>query len=495
MSRNEDFLKTAESLKPVLLKEEAVPAGFAPRVLGENESCLLNYGNHFTGRLKLRIGYQGNHPDAPLWLRIQFAERESELEEDIDSYQGWISKSWIQREDIHLDVLPSEILLPRRYAFRYVKITVLAASSKYRMVLEEAVCIAESSADDSTLLPAHWDDDLPAEIDRTAVRTLHECMQYVFEDGPKRDRRLWLGDLRIQAKANEMTYRNYDLVKRCLYLFAGCTDEEGRIPAAVFLEPEPQRDDVMMFDYSLLFIQTLLEYYLSAGDLETLRELWPCAKRQMELAEAQFENDVVRDSDVLGWCFVDWDLNLNKQASAQGIYLYALKAAIRIAGILKEETDESLLEELFERRRAAALKYFYDPASGLFESGAKRQRSAASQIWMVLGGVKEGKEAAELLSLIEQDNVVQPVTPYLMHYRIEALTSCGEYEQALSLIKEYWGGMVKEGADTFWELYDPASPSVSPYGGTIVNSYCHAWSCAPAYFLRKYFMHDSAGDE
>ena len=23
-------------------------------------------------------------------------------------------------------------------------------------------------------------------------------------------------------------------------------------------------------------------------------------------------------------------------------------------------------------------------------------------------------------------------------------------------------------------------------GGTIVNSYCHAWSCGPAWFLRKY---------
>lgn len=29
-----------------------------------------------------------------------------------------------------------------------------------------------------------------------------DCMQSVFEDGPKRDRRLWLGDLRLQALAS-----------------------------------------------------------------------------------------------------------------------------------------------------------------------------------------------------------------------------------------------------------------------------------------------------
>ena len=31
---------------------------------------------------------------------------------------------------------------------------------------------------------------------------------------------------------------------------------------------------------------------------------------------------------------------------------------------------------------------------------------------------------------------------------------------------------------------NPANPDESPYGSPIVNSYCHAWSCTPAYFLR-----------
>ena len=175
MGRNETFLKTAEDLKPELFKETVNPLEFSRTVMNEQESILLDYGNHFTGHLKLRIGYEGSHPDAPLWLRIQFAERKSELEEDIDSYKGWISKGWIQQEELHLDVLPTELVLPRRYAFRYVKVTVLAASSKYRMVLEEAVCIAQSSADDAKLLPCKWNDALLERIDHTAIRTLHEC--------------------------------------------------------------------------------------------------------------------------------------------------------------------------------------------------------------------------------------------------------------------------------------------------------------------------------
>ena len=61
-------------------------------------------------------------------------------------------------------------------------------------------------------------------------------------------------------------------------------------------------------------------------------------------------------------------------------------------------------------------------------------------------------------------------------------------EKALQVLKDYWGGMINEGADTFWELYDPKDPEASPYGGSIVNSYCHAWSCTPAYIIEKHLM-------
>ena len=48
--------------------------------------------------------------------------------------------------------------------------------------------------------------------------------------------------------------------------------------------------------------------------------------------------------------------------------------------------------------------------------------------------------------------------------------------------------VVQYGADTFWELYNPYNREESPYGSSMVNSYCHAWSCTPTYFLRKFYM-------
>ena len=46
--------------------------------------------------------------------------------------------------------------------------------------------------------------------------------------------------------------------------------------------------------------------------------------------------------------------------------------------------------------------------------------------------------------------------------------------------------MLEKGADTFWEAYDPNDDFLSPYNFFPVNSYCHAWSCTPVYFIRKY---------
>ena len=223
------WLQKAEELKPELIRETVRPvSGMPGRALTENESIVLDFGNHYVGRLTLKLGSEGSHPDAPAWLQVKFCENSRELDETLDGYTGWISRGWVQQEQVHIDVLPSELALPRRYAFRYVRIDVLALSSRYRLVVEDAFAETVTSADDRVIRPLEGDTRDMA-IDRAALRTLHNCMQDVFEDGPKRDRRLWLGDLRLQALANGVTYRNFSLVKRCLYLFACAADTEGRI--------------------------------------------------------------------------------------------------------------------------------------------------------------------------------------------------------------------------------------------------------------------------
>lgn len=110
-------------------------------------------------------------------------------------------------------MLPCELKLPRRYAFRYLEILAIDTSAKFQVTVKDVSLTAVSLVDLDKVAPlSNLPQDLQ-KIDRVSLKTLQDCMQHVFEDGPKRDRRLWIGNLRLQAKANYVTFKNLDLVK------------------------------------------------------------------------------------------------------------------------------------------------------------------------------------------------------------------------------------------------------------------------------------------
>lgn len=506
---NERYVIKAQELAPTLNEADITPvrtvdivpdgpnfsaqeleAGFAAsRPLGRNDGLCLDFGNHSVGYVSFTLTTVGSPADAPAYLRLRFGEIPYEIAADFTSYSGEVSRAWLQEELIHVDVLPARVCMPRRYAFRYLQITVLDTSAKYKVVVSSVMCKSVSSADLSIVPPLKAADPELERLDQVSLKTMHDCMQLVFEDGPKRDRRLWIADLRLQALTNYVTFRNNDLVKRCLYLFAGLTQNEGRVGACLFLEPEPQVDDTALFDYSLFFVSCLHDYLDATGDQETAAELFPSARRQLELALGELdENGLVADREGW-WCFLDWGEGLNKQAGAHAILIYTLRHGIKLARWLGEEVLAQTWEETVVRLSKAALDHLWDGDQGYFVSGSQRQVSWASQVWMVLAGVLDHEAAANLLKRLMAENPPIPmVTPYMYHYFIEALMENCLTTQALSCMKSYWGDMVRAGADTFWELYDPADPCASPYGSRAVNSFCHAWSGTPSYFIRKYFQ-------
>ena len=513
---NHAFVMKAEGLKKKLIVKKEEPTGLVTvqtdpnavhgwkckkvadidslddKAYGKGESLIVDFGDHQVGYLVMKIRPIGSPPDAPLHLRLTFGEMPIEMGEDFATYDGWVSSSWLQQETIHIDVLPHVLQMPRRYSFRYLKIEVLDASPKYAVAFDEIYCETVTSADTRKLSPITTADPLLAEMDRISIKTLQDCMQDIFEDGPKRDRRLWLGDLRLQALANYETFKNYDLVKRCLYLFAAVTDENGQVSSNVFVAPNLIPDDTYLFDYSSFFPVTLYDYFVATEDLETAKELWPTAYRQIELAlERVNENHLVMD-DTSGawWAFIDWHKDLNKQAAAHAILIYAMKRALGLARAVNDEKRATFLDSKIKLMKKAAVEYLWDEKQQFFVSGAERQVSWASQVWMVLAEVFDIEKSSQLIDmLLTERPAIGPVTPYMYHHLIDALIMVDERDVARQVMKEYWGEMIEDGADTFWESYDPKNKNFSPYGNSLINSYCHAWSCTPTYFIRKYKMY------
>lgn len=456
--------------------------------LKQRRKVIVDMGEHMTGYFSLRVNHTGMPADAPIRLRITFAEVPAELNTPFDPYPGGLSRAWLQDETVTVMRLPATVRIERRVACRYVMIEVLAQSS-FDFRVEDITLEAVTSASGEAPALAEGTDPMIRRIYDTGLKTLSECMQTVYEDGPKRDQRLWIGDLYLESLANACSFGNHALTRRCLYLLAALADEDGWLHATVYEypQPEPQYNQHTM-DYSLLYGVALLEYLKATGDMTTARELWPVVARQIEIARTYLK-DYLYDmqKQPQWWLVFDWKDDLDRHASVQGLMTFAVERGWELAQMVGRERDVRDWPDLVKRMRRASRRAFYDADAGVVVSGLQRQVSYLSQVWMILSGTLTPKEGARAMTAVLNDpTACRPGSPYAYHYVIEALIACGMRDEAREQLLEYWGGMVERGADTFWEVYDPMDDCKSPYGFYPVNSYCHAWSCTPVYFINTY---------
>ncbi|HEX8603582.1 MAG TPA: hypothetical protein VF774_13125 [Pseudoduganella sp.] len=513
------FLQTAQALIPALneraigpvalvqaqarpdlaLRHAMLPVAdgseLARREWPEGAAFIVDFGEHLTGYLSFTALPAGGMADSPVRLRLTFGEVPTDVAEPLTPYRGWISAAWLPEETVTIDDLPSTFRLARRHAFRYVKVEVLAASRRFgvRFAAMTAHAVTSARTVPETLPDAY--PDWIRQVDLVAQRTLRDCLQTAFEDGPRRDRRLWVGDLRLQALASYATLRADDVVKRCLYLFAGLPRSDGLVNGCVYERPEPTYGDTTTLDYAALYCVALQEYVAATGDTACGRELWPVARRQVDCLLARLDDTLMFHDTGETWCFIDWAFGLDKSAATQGVIVFALRRMLALAAQLGCAEEVGHYGPLIDGMAAAARAQLFDAGRGVYTSGPAHQVSCAAQAWLVLAGIPESPAVAQaaLRNAMADPQALRPITPYAYHYIVEAMLACGMDDEALALVRSYWGAMLDAGADTFWEAFDPADPLASPYGDIHANSYCHAWSCSPTWLFRARGLGRPAG--
>ena len=514
-SNSKEWLRKAEACRPELSYQTISPArtvrsvqdakafqGWRMEDAGNTDilfnepfkkhpSITLDFGNHYTGFLTFSIKPFGLvAADAPVRLKFTLAEVPGELNTPLEPYKGGLARSWVQDEIVTITSVPHEMTIPRRLSGRYLKIELLGISGSFDFVFDKLTFKAQTSVTNEAPALASTTEPLIQDIYKVGLNTLKECMQTVYEDGPKRDRRLWIGDLYLEALANAYTFKNHELTKHCLYLLAAFANDEGLLHATLLEKPQPHPQyGTHTLDYCLIYNVALLEYLKETGDTETAADLWPVAVRQIELALRQFSPDWIYDMDKQPqyWLVFDWKDGYDRQASMQGLTIFALQHSYELAKRLGKEKEAGEWLTIAGKMQKAARRHFYDKTLGVMVSGKDRQVSYLSQVWMILSNTLNKKEGAKAMATVmSMPDACYPGCPYAYHYVIEALLQCGMPQEARNLITDYWGSMVKRGADTFWEVYDPNNDYLSPYGFFVINSYCHAWSCTPVYFINKY---------
>lgn len=443
------------------------------------DSFILDFGEHHVGFLSFDMHVENDYCDSPTTLRILAAELPYELVYDASKFHGTLSRGWIQEECFKVDELPATVKLPRRYAFRYLLVQVVACPAK--IVFDRIECDTISSRNYLVPPPAGLD-ELDSSIWTAACRTLRDCMQISLEDGPKRDRRLWLGDLFLEAKTNAVTYKNWGIVEHCAYLLAANSNGKGMVAGCAFENPNIV-NLCYLPDYAMIFPALLVEHTARAGDA-LARELYGLALHQVRLCRTLFdENGRIIPSNEF-WFFIDHEPTLDKNTPEACVLLFAFDNVARLAEMFGKNDDAAWCRQEYAALAKTLRENAWDAEKGVLVSGDSRQVSEASQCWGVLSGLLT---PAEGLHAIEQalslPDAVHAHTPFLKHFVLEAIWKCGGHETVRKMIRDYWGRMIALGADTFWEAYRADDNDISPYKDPFLSSACHAWSCTPCIFM------------
>ncbi len=446
----------------------------------EKEPIILDFGDHYTGYLHLSLdcGSADHIPDSPTNFSFSFAEMPIELMESIEDQPNCLSATWAQLDFKTVPFVPYTGSLERRYSFRYLKLE-RPGTFRFPVALTDLYVDSVSAVRLEDADPYTAPDEQLQRIDTMCVKTLKECEQDVFEDGPKRDRRLWIGDLRLQALVDSVTFHNTALIRRCLHLFADHRNKSGLIAPCVFPDTSPYVDQWIYLDYSLCMVPCLYDYVQYSGDLTLANELYDVALHQIRYADTVFDR---KTQQLRAPLFIDHG-NYDRAVAGLGYLAYILRQMIELAKCLRRTYNclTSLLAEVEQ-----ALLHYYDAETGLFMT-AQGEVSWQSQIWAALSGALSPEEGQKLLERTEAaDPSIRCSSPFMMHYYLEALYTCGLSEKALQCIRTYWGAIADAGFDCCPECFDPRNERLSPYGQPALNSACHAWSCTPSYWLRKY---------
>lgn len=446
-----------------------------PFTLGKEE-VIIDFGDHYTGYLHIAAqGMPGRIPDSPTLINFTFGEMPIEISEKFVPTKQSLSVGWLQNDYKSIAFMPYEGSLERRYSFRYLKLK-REDSVYFDVQITDLFIDAVSAVDMDDVIPFSSGDELLDKIDFMCVKTLKECEQDVFEDGPKRDRRLWIGDLRLQALVDYNTFKNIDLIKRCIYLFAHNLNNEGLVAPCVFPDSPPYIDQWIYLDYSLCLVLCLSDYLENTGDEELPAELYEIALNQIKYAEKAFDR---KSAKINAPFFIDHG-EYNRSIAALGYFAYTIKHAKK----LSQQTE--WLDKVYDDVCKALLTY-RDIDTGLFVT-REGEISWQSQVWAILSGALTIDESRELLRKTkETDPKIRMSSPFMTHYYLEALFYCGEFDTAVDYIKEYWGAMIDSGFDCCPECFDLRDEMITPYSSVILNSACHAWSCTPSYWIRTYY--------
>jgi hypothetical protein len=251
-------------------------------------------------------------------------------------------------------------------------------------------------------------------------------------------------------------------------------------------------------DYTFYWFKSIHDYYLYTADLDFVREMWSRMVTLMDYVEGRLNGDGMAEGQSDDWIFVDWgDFPMHKRGTLcfeQILLMKAMETMAVCAKLLGVKTDyrvkaESLRNKIKQTFWSYERKAYYH---AIEEGQMNQQITKFPNMFAILYGLAYEEERHEIMKSVMLNPAIDPITtPYMRFYELETLCIDGLQTQVLQEIRDYWGGMLHEGATSFWEKYNPeetGTQHLAMYGRPYGKSLCHAWGASPIYLIGKYYL-------
>ena len=328
-----------------------------------------------------------------------------------------------------------------------------------------------------------------------AAYTMDLTTREFFMDGIKRDRWTWSGDAIQSYLMNYYLRFDAECVKRTIRQL------RGKDPVTAHVNT--------IMDYTFYWFKSIHDYYEYTGDVAFVREMWPRMVTLMGYVESRLNGQGMAEGQPDDWIFVDWvDFPMHKRGTLcfEQILLMKAMETMAICAELVVAADpaattpdasasgyrvkaEALRNKIKQTFWSDELKAYYH---AIEDGTLNRQITKFPNMFAILYGLADEEERRDIMQgVMLNPDVPAITTPYMRFYELETLLVDGHHEQVLKEIRDYWGGMLREGATSFWEKYVPSESGaehLAMYGRPYGKSLCHAWGASPVYLLGKYYL-------
>ncbi|HEY8390924.1 MAG TPA: family 78 glycoside hydrolase catalytic domain, partial [Clostridia bacterium] len=374
--------------------------------------------------------------------------------------------------------------------FRYVYITIRNQNAPVKL---KNVCNIETVYPQSNKGDFICSDWKLNRIYECCKNTLRCCSQDTYVDCPTYEQVFWVGDARNEAIVDWLINGDSRLWYHCLRLAGDSLNVSPLVQSHT-----PTGWDNIITAWSALWHRSVYEYMLYTGDYSKAQELRALLLKDIEGIKTFINKDGLYE--ISAWNLFDWavmDTPKNAVVTHQNFFvIFAIDYTIKFLRLINEEEKTiSELEELKDQLKAAINKYLWSEEKQAFadclrygKNGERILSSVFSQQTHTIAYISKGTTQERLqrcytIVTNPPSGFVVSGSPFFEFFRLEVYSSTKQYQKMYQAISDNWGFMIDAGSDTFWELWSGIT-----LDGRMTRSHCHAWSCAPVYFLTEYIL-------